>query len=181
MKKDFAEIVREILIVERRKSVREVADALGIEYPNFYARVTGRVFFRPNEIAKLFKIIPDKRLFDCLLRDSGYIAVERSLAQDSTASGGSEDAISAAFRLSTDTLSILKLLSGGIPTPQQSEEIRSYIYEAERAVAALRVEFEQFAENTARRRSRFAAAPAVAAAKPAPQIEVADVSVIEMR
>ncbi len=71
----FAKLVRQILIREQRASAREVAAALGLSYGALHNRLNGRAQFNPDEITRLLCELRDIRLVDCLLGQSGFLAV----------------------------------------------------------------------------------------------------------
>src|SRR4051794_3710174 len=73
----FSRLVRQVLVIEKRRPMRDVAEALGMDYAIFHARVAGRTRFKPEEISRLIREIPDPRLCDFLLRDTAFMAVER--------------------------------------------------------------------------------------------------------
>ena len=74
---EFFEIVHEILVKERRYGVREIAAQLGMSYPTFYARLSGRASFSPDEVKHLLQIVSDVRLVDWIVANSKFIAVAR--------------------------------------------------------------------------------------------------------
>src|SRR5208283_2696153 len=71
----FAKLVRQILIKERGASAREVAASLGLSYGALHNRLNGRAQFSPDEITRLLCELHDVRLVDCLLGQSGFLAV----------------------------------------------------------------------------------------------------------
>ena len=48
----FSNLVRHILMVEKQRSIREVALAMRMDYANLHARISGRTRFKPEEISR---------------------------------------------------------------------------------------------------------------------------------
>ena len=71
----FSKLVYQILVIEKRRAIRDVAAAVGMEYASFHARVIGRTHFKAEEVSRLIAEVPDPRLCDYLLRNTGFIAV----------------------------------------------------------------------------------------------------------
>lgn len=86
--RQFARLVHQILVVERVRPMREVAAELELPYATFYSRLNGRVPFRPNEIQKLIRVIPDSRIVEWLLARTEFIAVKQTIRYDFDAEGG---------------------------------------------------------------------------------------------
>jgi hypothetical protein len=74
---EFAQLVYQLLVVEKRVSVDQAARAIGMGADALYARLNGRTVFSADEIAALLGIIPDPRPLAYLLKQSRYLAVER--------------------------------------------------------------------------------------------------------
>ncbi|WP_187968867.1 phage regulatory CII family protein [Aquibium microcysteis] len=75
--RSFAQIVYQVLVVEKVVSLEQAAGALGMGYDALYARIIGRTLFTADEIAALIACVPDPRLIGYLLRHSNFVAVER--------------------------------------------------------------------------------------------------------
>jgi hypothetical protein len=136
----FAKVARQILVVEKQRSVRDVAAALGMQYATFYARLNGRVPFRPEEITQLLREIPDPRLADCLFADTDFLAVRRPQIR------GFEDARNAvdmAMRSVVETMEALRTINEAMADSQLDLGVRSrveqHVVEAQRGLAALQM------------------------------------------
>jgi len=131
--------VRQILIIEKRQPVRDVAVALGMEYANFHARVTGRTRFKASEMSALISEIPDPRLCDVLLRNTPFVAVARPTSRERL----NESALHAATRLTTESVAAVEQISSAMVKGQfetcEYEQLVARVAEAERAVCALRL------------------------------------------
>ncbi|WP_377295386.1 phage regulatory CII family protein [Rhizobium sp. SG2393] len=75
--RSFAQIVYQVVVVEKIVALERAAAALGMGYDALYARVNGRTHFTADEIAALIACVPDPRLVGYLLRHSNLVAVER--------------------------------------------------------------------------------------------------------
>jgi len=135
---EFATLVRQILVIEKRRSIRDVAASLGMEYANFHARVCGRVSFKAGEINQLIREVPDPRLCDFLLRDTPYLAVPGLRPTEAS----NEGALRAAIRLAGESLATIEQISDSLVEgqlePAGYEQLVEHVREAERAVGTLR-------------------------------------------
>jgi hypothetical protein len=75
---EFAQLVYQLVVVERLKSLQEVADSLGLTYPTMHARLNNRVHFRPHEIRELIRLLPDTRLVMHFLEETPFVVAERA-------------------------------------------------------------------------------------------------------
>jgi len=118
--------------------MHDVADAVGMEYANFHARVIGRTRFKAAEMSALIREIPDCRLCDLLLRDTPFIAVPRPEGHNGSRTIGLREAA----RLTAESAAAVQHLSTaavrGYLEPKEYEQLAAHITEAERAVAAIR-------------------------------------------
>jgi len=136
----FAKLVRQILINERRASAREVAASLGLSYGALYNRLNGRAQFSPDEITRLLCELRDIRLVDCLLRQSGFLAVrspepgENHLDRTASRIG---------FACVAEVLSALQGItdSAALHSLEQMQrvEIEDHIHNAQRGLATLQL------------------------------------------
>lgn len=128
---EFAAVLHRILTRDRTRSMRDIAVALGLSYPAFYARLSGRVPFSIDEARAVLAEIPDHRLVDALLAGTRFGGFERAqLRGGSTRVGPFETALQVVQHLTT----LMQGLSIGI----ERDEIERQILEAERGLAALR-------------------------------------------
>jgi uncharacterized glyoxalase superfamily metalloenzyme YdcJ len=144
-------LVRQILIIEKRQPIRDVASALGMEYANFHARVTGRTRFKAAEMSSLISEIPDPRLCDVLLRNTPFVAVPRPASQERT----NDSALRAATRLVSEGVAAIErigeAMAHGTLDPPDYDRLAAHVAEAERAVCVLRQGLLALAPRTARR------------------------------
>jgi hypothetical protein len=73
----FGDLLRRILVFEKLRPLREIADALGITVRNFCTRLRNGARFDPNDVAILLRVIDDERLRAWLFADSGLLLVRR--------------------------------------------------------------------------------------------------------
>ncbi|HET8995513.1 MAG TPA: phage regulatory CII family protein [Acetobacteraceae bacterium] len=134
----FSRLAHRILVQEKVARLQGVATALGMSYANLYARVTGRVTFKPAEISRLIRAVPDQRLCEFLLRDSDFVAVRRPAA----GLPGHTDVLHAATTLAEQALAIIAqtgaALAGGTTRPLAQEQIQHHVAAAEHALCTLR-------------------------------------------
>lgn len=135
----FARLVYQILVRERRASTRDMAAALGLTYGAFHNRLNGRSQFTPDEISRLLRELPDIRLIECLIGQSGFIAVplpesdRQSAMRSSTECGlACIDEVVAALRLSALPTNYFDT------STLRRTEIEQYIQAAQRELAAMR-------------------------------------------
>lgn len=136
---NFSEVARTILILEKKRPLRDVAAAMGMEYATLYSRVIGRTPFRSEEINALLIAVPDIRLIDSLLQETHFIGVERI---EANGWGNGVEAIGAALRSAQELLEVIADLHSTVGKRLNSLErghIESHTHEAERALARLRL------------------------------------------
>lgn len=135
----FSRLVHRVLVQEKVAKLPDVARTLGLSYPNLYARVAGRVAFKPAEINQLIQAVPDQRLCEYLLRGSEFLAVRRPAA---SAMAGDVDVLDAATALAHEAVTIIaqasKVMTGTGNRPETRREILSHVASVESAVSALR-------------------------------------------
>jgi hypothetical protein len=142
---EFAALLRRMLVIERVRSVHEVAAALGMSYSTFYARLHGRVPFRPEEITRVLRIVPDMRLLDCLLLDTGFLAVARPEKAEFVEM---REAVGMTIRSAEAILATLRIINEALFTAEFGQSFRSEveqkILEAQRGLAALGLALPRF-------------------------------------
>ena len=136
---EFARLVHRILVREKRRTVVEVATALGMKYPTFYARINGRVPFSPGDINLLLQEVPDSRLVDCLLKSTAFAAVPRQRTGERSAPSS---LLHNATRLVFEAASALREVERGLedrPIDRaERDRIEAHVNNAERALMLLR-------------------------------------------
>lgn len=136
----FALIAYQVLVVEKRASVAEIAARMGISYAALHSRLIGRARFRPDEIRQLVSLVPDQRLVQYFIADSRFILAER-IAPDVTDTDGIRTAVAKAMREATDVLMIvIRSLEAGMALgPRDRAAILKEVREAESAMASLHI------------------------------------------
>jgi phage tail protein X len=136
----FAKLVRQILIKERRASAREVAASLGLSYGAFHNRLNGRAHFSPDEITRLLCELDDIRLADCLLGQSGFLAVRSPVTGENHID---RTASKLGFSCVAEVLSALQGITDSVALHyferKQRAEIEEHVRNAQRGLAALQL------------------------------------------
>jgi hypothetical protein len=135
---ELSRLVYKILVTEKRRPIREIAAAIGMEYASFHARVIGRTHFKAEEMSRLIREVPDPRLCDYLLRNTQFVAVPRPAPTMNPTLG----VFQAAVHLATESLATVEhvgeTLAGAEAGPIAFEHLSAHVQEAERAVSNLR-------------------------------------------
>jgi hypothetical protein len=135
---EFSRLVYQILVVEKRRAIRDVAASVGMEYASFHARVIGRTHFKAEEVSRLIAEVPDPRLCDYLLRNTIFVAVPKPASTVNP----KQNAFQAAVQLATEGMATLGHLGETLLNGQFDqagyEHLSNHIREAERAVGTLR-------------------------------------------
>ena len=76
--KEFSELVHRILVTERRGSLDQTAEKLGLNYDALYARLRGRVTFTADEVRALIAHVRDTRIVAWVLSGTPYLPAERA-------------------------------------------------------------------------------------------------------
>jgi len=144
--KTFAQIVYQLIIVEKRRDLRDLANVLGLQYDALYARVNGRTAFSADEIAGLIAHLPDPRLAAYLLRESRFLAVER--VEKKTEEEEEVDIIHATNRLLIEASDVLEAIDMAFRDRRidhrEARVIANEIEVAERALVSLREKIRSF-------------------------------------
>ena len=131
--RDFARLAYRLLVEERQAPVRDVAAAMGLSYGALYARLRGRVPFRPEEVRTMVTMVPDPRLVEHLLAGTPFACIPRVPAAVLAADDGVREALAESLR---DALEVLDDIRDG--SVADAEGIGRRLLEAERALAHLR-------------------------------------------
>lgn len=138
--RDFADLVYQVLIAEKRYSAERVAEAIGLGYDALYSRIRNRVIFSADELRALVAVAPDPRFVAYLLRGTAFVAAERA-APEADAEG--EAIHRGATRIILEAADVLEAveiaLRDGRIDHKDALDIRREIEIAERALASLRV------------------------------------------
>lgn len=137
--RSFAQIVYQVMIVEKRVTVEEAAKRLGMGYDALYARVNGRTTFTADEIAALIALVPDARMVSYLLRHSNLVAVERV---DEALEDAESEIIRATHRILLEAADVLEAVDHAVQDKRidhrEALTIQAEIEVAERALLTLR-------------------------------------------
>ncbi|MBS0644451.1 MAG: phage regulatory CII family protein [Acetobacteraceae bacterium] len=135
---EFSRLVYRILVTEKRRAIRDVAAAVGMEYASFHARVIGRTHFKAEEVSRLIAEVPDPRLCDYLLSNTAFVAVPRPMPSRTP----QQSTFQAAVQLATESLATIahigETVLGGQLDTSGYEHLSNHVREAERAVSNLR-------------------------------------------
>jgi hypothetical protein len=131
----FAALLRQILVHEQNRKLKDVAEEVGLSPRNFYGRVTGRIQFTPDELNRLLRAVPDPRLGAWLLAGTDLACTLRAQQAHSTceldlALHGVEDSM-ATLR------SVLHRRTPGSISADRLAEAEAHVEEAQRHLAAL--------------------------------------------
>ncbi|RMF05517.1 MAG: hypothetical protein D6773_05130 [Alphaproteobacteria bacterium] len=137
--KDFADLVYQVLVLEERWKLKDIAATLGLKYDTFYSRVRNRTRFSADEIRRLIAAAPDPRFVSYLLRETPFVAADR-VPPDRCAEA--EAIHRGATRIVLEAADVLEAIEAALADDRidhrESRVILKNIEEAERAVATLR-------------------------------------------
>ena len=143
--REFAQLVYQLLVVERKKSMDDVAATIGLGYDAFYARVIGRTVFSADEVAKIIAQVRDPRLVSYLLRESNFLAVERV---DGPLDDPEQEIVRATHRILLEAADVLEAVDGAFQDKRldhrEARVIQREIEVAERALVTLREHIRAF-------------------------------------
>lgn len=122
----FAALLRQILVQEQSRKLKDVAAEVGLSARNFYGRVTGRIQFTPDEINRVLRAVPDPRLGEWLLAHSGLTCIARA-----GAAGADAPATELALRAVEQATAALRCVLRG------DGAATGHVEEAQRQLAAL--------------------------------------------
>jgi hypothetical protein len=136
----FAQLLYQLLIVEKIKTVGEVAAALDLKEQALYSRLYGRVRFSAEEGRDLLRLLGDVRIADFFLTGSPYVAVERAAAPESPESGEVRTRATSTMFDVTDLMREVEvaLSDDGRIDHREKARIEKRLFEAERSLSALR-------------------------------------------
>lgn len=136
--RSFAQIVYQVLVVEKVVSLEKAAVALGMGYDALYARINGRTHFTADEIAALISCVPDPRLVGYLLRHSNLVAIERVDGADDA----EQEITRATHRILIEAADVLEAVDHALKDNRidhrEALTIQAEIEVAERALLTLR-------------------------------------------
>jgi hypothetical protein len=136
----FSQVVRKIVIYERRGALRELAAELGLSYGALYNRLNGRAEFNPREINMLLRKLADSRLVDCLLADSTFVAIRKP---EIPVPQSGEDLVDIALSCATETFlaiqATIEAVRGSGLDRKRGIEIEGSICRAQQKLSLLQV------------------------------------------
>jgi hypothetical protein len=140
--REFADIAYTVLVVEKNPGIETVAAALGMTYAVLHSRLINRTCFSADEINALVRTVPDVRLVNCLLKETGFIAADRP-PQETADDGAPVDLQRSATRVVVNATGILELvdaaLAGGGIDHRREALVYREIDATERSLARLRL------------------------------------------
>lgn len=135
----FAQIIYQLLVVEKKITLEEAARRVGLGYDALYARLNGRTVLSADEVAGLIAAIPDPRPITYLLRNSRYLAVERI---EGALDNPEPEIIRATHRIILEAADVLEAVDSafkdGRIDHREALLIQREIESAERALVSLR-------------------------------------------
>lgn len=145
---EFAGLVHQVLIIDRRYDIKKVAARCGMTYDSLYARLNNRVAFSAEEVRNLICAAPDPRFAGYLLSGSPFIAAER-FDEDDLSDDPLESIRRTAMLMMIEAGEVLDAIETAIGDDRIDHREAVVIHEeidaAERAVATVREHVRQFA------------------------------------
>ncbi|MBS0640252.1 MAG: hypothetical protein JSS43_10290 [Proteobacteria bacterium] len=137
----LSRLVYQILVVERKCTIRDTAEAAGMEYPAFHARVIGRTHFKAEEVPALIRALPDPRLCDYLLEQTDFMAV----ARPPQSTKPEKNVFEAALEVSKRALDVIEAIGTAGSDPAEAAmaaRLAGLVVEVERTVGRLRASID---------------------------------------
>ena len=157
----FAALLRDILVNEQKRKLKDVAEAVGLSTRNFYGRVTGRIQFTPDEINRVIRVVPDPRLGDWLLANSDLTCTLRIAPAPSDARSTAVDlALNGVEEGMAALRNVLAMDPSAEMSPEDLATAETHILEAQRQLGALQMMLRARAHAAGRMPPRLAAAQA---------------------
>jgi hypothetical protein len=136
----FAELLRQILVQEQNRKLKDVANAVGLSTRNFYGRVTGRIQFTPDEINRVIQAVPDPRLGDWLLAASDLTCTPRVAPAPADVRATAVDlALNGVEQGMAALRSVLAMDPSAEMSPSDLGTAEAHILEAQRQLGALQM------------------------------------------
>ncbi|HTU09567.1 MAG TPA: phage regulatory CII family protein [Allosphingosinicella sp.] len=73
----FAQLVHQVIVMEEKASLAEVATDMGMSYAALHSRIIGRTPFRATEIRRLIEIVTDPRLIRFFIDGRRFVLAAR--------------------------------------------------------------------------------------------------------
>ncbi len=136
----FSDLLRQILVAEQSRKLKDVAEQVGLSSRNFYGRVTGRIQFTPEEINRVLRAVPDPRLGDWLLAGTDLACTYRAAPAGRDASASIVDLAMQGVEESTAALRcVIQMRAPDGFKRSAMAEAEAHIEEAQRQLAALQL------------------------------------------
>ncbi len=140
---EFAALIHQLLVLDKVRSVEDVARDMGMEYHTLYARVGRDTPFSAEEIKALIRVVGDIRILKYFTDDSPYVVVERSspcdvAAHDELHKGLVAEAHNTVFEAADLLEAIATALADRKIDHRDALLIRQEVDHCERALAAIR-------------------------------------------
>lgn len=136
----FAALLRQILVQEQNRKLKDVAEAVGLGTRNFYGRLTGRIQFTPDEINRVIRVVPDARLGDWLLANSDLTCTPRvSPAVPDARATAVDLALNGVEQGMAALRSVLAMDPASGMSPDDLGNAETHILEAQRQLGALQM------------------------------------------
>ena len=147
---EFAQLVHQVLVMEKRYDMEEVAQKCGVSYDTFYARVSNRIVFSIEEIRRLIRAAPDPRFAGYLLANTPFIAADRVNPADML-DEPLESIRRTALLMLVEASEVAEAIENAIADKRIDHRealiINTEIDSAERAVATVREHVQAFAKQ----------------------------------
>ena len=144
---DFARLAHNILVVEKRYSLKVVASRMNIGYDTLHGRINNRVPFTAEEIRALLAAAPDPRFATFLLLGTPFVPADRM--PDATGPSGQDSLRASVIRMLLEAGdaadAIERAIADGRIDHREAITIMDEISTAERAIATLREHVRQTA------------------------------------
>ncbi len=143
----FSHLIYQLLVIEKRAPVAEVAATLGLSPSALYGRMQGRARFRVEEVRALIAVLDDQRLLRWFVDDSRFVVARRP--RPDAVRRSVIDATSEALHGAVDLMRVVaKALDDGLPLDHRDRAaILTEVVEAETAIANLRAAVDHSAQR----------------------------------
>jgi len=134
----FSKLVHQTLSSDNSYNIKEIAHEMAMEYDTFYARIIGRVMFKPEEIKRLLEIVQDIKLISYFLENTNYIAANKIKIPENPESSEVLDGVQELVLDAADVLKSAKTaMNDKFINPNENRDILEKMEEVERTLALL--------------------------------------------
>ncbi|MBI5942280.1 MAG: hypothetical protein HY859_17870 [Caulobacterales bacterium] len=139
---EFSLLAYQVLVVEKRALVRDVAQALNLSADALYSRLRGRSRFRPHEIRALVDHVDDQRLLRFFADDSRFVVARRP--EGAVVDRDIRIAAATTLQEAADLMRVVarSLIDGPRLSHRERQAILNEVLECETAIANLRATIE---------------------------------------